>query len=483
MLTLALSSVLALATSTFVPAETIPWQKSWEEAKELAARHQRILFVAVNMDGERANDRLATKVYEQKEIVALAKQTVCVVASAAEHASGDKPCSRFDGITCLDHRRIDTTLRKELLKPDKDGYVVAPQHVFLDSKGAVILSVPYDVTPDELTWCFVTAMKKVDEKSAPPMPASAHRPRLLIQDGVLDPAQYGAVQKPPTRAELLELLKEIKKTAFGFASIPTAIAVLSSDEPEALDFARQELRSSLNRLMGGGAGGGRGGGRGGGVARGNDSFTGNRAALIMHGIGAVSPRAYWEVVVEFLGDNDPELRAEAAVALEQLAAPESVRAIQAAIQKSKEPEFEKDLLRALGTAGANDKGARSTLLKRIQSEKVALLKLNAIVAAGSLAPGDDLTPVLEGLLASSDHDERVAAACAMAMSRDERYTSALEKASKDESDADLAAAAKSALEVLRTGYLKPIREPLKRVCQDKIDRERFFGRVDLGKGK
>lgn len=469
---------LPSSVSNAPAADSIVWQKRWEDAQTQARAQKKVVFVAVNMDGEKANERLATKVYKEKGIVALARETLNVVASASEHSSGDKNCPRFDGISCLDHRRVDTTLRKELLKADAQGYVVAPQHVFLDPDGKVLLSVPYEVSADELAWCFVTAIQKLDPKSTLALPASAKRPRLLIVSGVLDPATAGGVQKPLTRAELLELLKEIKKTDFGIARAESIRSVLTSDEPEALEFIRQELRSGLNRLMGGGAGGagGRGGG-GGGLGRAGQEGA-NRGTLIMHGIGVFSPPAYWEVAIEFVGDNDPGMRGETAVALEQLAAPESVRALQAALQKETSPNIQKDLLRALGTAGASDKNTRSMLLKRMKSEKNGLLRLNAIVAAGSLAPGDDVATELSALLTSGVSDERTAAICAMAMSRDERYASALEIASKDERDAEVAKTASIALEIVKGGALRPIRDALKRVCQDTIDRERFFGKAD-----
>ncbi len=480
MLHVVVAFVLALpAFAAGAPAlDSIVWQKQWEDVQAQARAQKKVVFVAVNMDGEKANERLATKVYKEKALVALTRNTLNVVASASEHASGDKNCPRFDGIACLDHRRIDTTLRKELLKADAQGYVVAPQHVFLDPEGKVLLSVPYEVSADELAWCFVTAIKTVDPASALALPAGAKRPRLLILGAVLDPATAGGVQKPLTRAELLELLKEIKKTDFGIARAESIRAVLTSDEPEALEFIRQELRSGLNRLMGGGAGGagGRGGGGGGLGRAGQDGA--NRGTLIMHGIGVFSPPAYWEVAVEFVGDNDPGMRGETAVALEQLAAPESVRALHAALQKETSPNIQKDLLRALGTAGANDKNTRSMLLKRVKSEKNGLLRLNAIVAAGSLASGDDVAAELTALLAGGVSDERTAAVCAMAMSRDERYTGALEAASKDERDADVAKTAATALEIVKGGPLRPIRDTLKRVCQDTIDRERFFGKAD-----
>ncbi len=143
---LALAHSVALSFGT--AADSIAWEPQREAALARARAERRVVFVAVNMDGERACDRLAEKVYRDKTIVALASATVNLIASQPSHTAGDKACARFGTIPCTAHQTVDKWVRKEVLVPDAEGYVVAPQHVFLDSKGAVILSVPYDVTPD-----------------------------------------------------------------------------------------------------------------------------------------------------------------------------------------------------------------------------------------------------------------------------------------------------------------------------------------------
>src|SRR5206468_1736167 len=148
-----------------------------EDTLSRAREQKRVVFLAVNMDGERANERMVEKVYRDKAIVALAASTLNLVASAAEHAPLDRTCPRFAGLHCLDHRRIDTAVRDQILKPDSQGFVIAPQHVFLDPEGKVILSVPYEITVPELEWCFVTALRAVDPQCKAAMSPGARPPK------------------------------------------------------------------------------------------------------------------------------------------------------------------------------------------------------------------------------------------------------------------------------------------------------------------
>src|SRR5436190_11566540 len=157
------ASILFLTAALGAPsANDIQWQSSFEKTLEKAAAEKKVVFLAVNMDGEKANERMLEKVYTEKSVVELSKQTLNIVASTAEHSPADKPCSKFDGLYCLDHRKIDVAARKDILKTDDQGPVVAPQSVFIGPDGKVILSVPYEINANELEWCFVSALTKND---------------------------------------------------------------------------------------------------------------------------------------------------------------------------------------------------------------------------------------------------------------------------------------------------------------------------------
>jgi len=459
----------------------IAWTSGFEKTLERAAAEKKIVFLAVNMDGERANDRMVEKVYRDKQVLELSTRTLNLVASASEHAAMDKDCPRFDGVRCQDHRRVDTAARKDVLKADTEGLVIAPQHVFLGSDGTVILSVPYEVTADELAWCFVTALQKADPASAPPMPASAKSPRRLLMGATYDPsgADAGGSLVPPTKKEVEGIIARLKKGLPGEERMAELRRLVLSDEPDAVEFIGLELKSGGGGMGGGGMGGGGGGGAAGGRGGGADS----RHKLILHAIGYLAPPAYWEVVADFLDHQDGGLRREAAVALEQLAAPQAVSVLTKALAAEKEPGHQKDLVRALGACGASDARTRNALIKRAKSDKQSLVRANAYLALGWSASDPDVRALLRATLEKGDDLDREAAALAVAISRDAAWTTVLETAAAAAQGADAKAAIEAAKLVLNGAPLARLREHVVRVGRDEVPRDRIFGRAPGAGGR
>jgi hypothetical protein len=459
------ATVLAAAA----PVAGIRWDASYEAALERARAEGKVLFVAVNMDGEPANDRLAG-LYRDARLASAAAATVNVVASRFEHAADGKPCARFEGLQCMDHRRCDSAVRASLIKADEQGYVVAPQHVFLSSDGAVILSVPYEVTLDELEWCFAEARRTLDP--AVKAPPGARPPRRLIRGGVFDPSVLpGANLAPPTREELDQLLKELKAGLWGPGREQKVLRVLMSEEKDAIEWTAAELKIDWFGRRG--------------FMREDPTGSGmeDRQDRLMHAIGVFSPKVYWKVVVDYVDYDDEKLRSEAAVALEQLAAPESTKALLAALPKEKSPAVRADLYRATGSAGAADEKARKALLKAAAGEKDAHARRNAIVALGWLAPNAEVGLELAKRLGDGVPEERAAAAIAMGLTRDAAWTEALEKATAEGADPAVKPHAERALQVVRGASLATLRQSLIDVAGQKIERERFFGGTLPGAGR
>src|SRR5262245_6670887 len=85
----------------------IEWQRTLEDAQAVAKAEQRPLFIAVNMDGESASDRIWRENYRDPAFVAAANRCVCVAASVFRHNPRDYdeagyriPCPRFGCVTC-----------------------------------------------------------------------------------------------------------------------------------------------------------------------------------------------------------------------------------------------------------------------------------------------------------------------------------------------------------------------------------------------
>jgi hypothetical protein len=461
-----------LVLAARAPAAELAWESSLDKALESAKSARRVVFLAVNMDGEGASDRLAKNVYTDKDIVQLSTSTVNLVASAAEHAGGEKGCPRFHGLSCAQHRTVEQAARERVLKPDPGGNIVAPQHVFLDPEGKPLLSVPYEITAGELAWCFVTAIKKADPSSKLAMPSSARMPRQVVIGAVYDPSGFvGGAILPVTKPELAGLIKQVKK-GLGFEERQAIFwRILHSDLPEALEFIRSELRSG-EAPSGRDAGGDPGGGppRGGGG--------GEKHLRLLHAMGAVSPPVYWELAAEFLSDADEKARAEAAVALEQMVAPQAVKALEKALAKEKKPDVEKDLVRALAACGGADPKVRAAILKRARTEKDELLRINSIVALGLVDADPDITAFLKEIVHGKDDRPRVAAVCAAALTRDESWIAELEPLAGTAQGVAWTDALTRALEVLKGGPMKRLQMPVWTVCKDTIPREKTFGKSD-----
>ncbi len=465
---LGLATSLALALGAAPPQRgALTWSPRWDDAFATATADKRVVFLAINMDGEAANDRMASRVYSDPQVVAASKLTVNLVASRFEHAPEGKPCARFGGVTCTEHRRVEGAARDSVLKSDAAGFTVAPQHIFLSADGAVLLSVPYEISAQELVWCFHEALAVVDPAAARQVQVSGRAPRRLIKGGVFDPSAIpGANLSPPTREEVLAIVKEMRSSMWSVNRLQNIQRLLLSSEPEAIEQIENELKNDLF-------------GRRGWVQGDPTNPGGGRGAdykdRLMHGIGVLSPHAYWKLVTGFLEHDDEKLRHEAIVALEQLAAPESVPAITRAISKEKDSVRRKDLYRALGSAGANDEKARKALLKALTSEKDALVRRNALFALGWFPPNAESDKALADALNKGAAEERSAAALASALSRNQAWVEIIKKAEAAEENPQVKECLEAASGVLAGAGLTTLRGHVRRVCEDELEREKLFG--------
>jgi hypothetical protein len=454
-------------------APGIAWQVSLAEALERAKAEKKPLLLAVNMDGERANDRLAKTVYRDKAVVELSARAVCVVASKFEH--GTSTCTRFGGLTCADHRAVDVAAREKILKGSADGSVIAPQHVFLDGEGKVLFSVPYEINASELAWCLVQAVNAVDPEAKLALPTSARAPKRFVSGEVKAPAEADAEEgelPPLPREEALALIAELKRGNLGgggpdrWREMWTKIRrLVRADEPEAIEFVKQQLGS-----VGMGMGMGRGGGGG------------RLVGPIIRAIGETSPQSYWVVLEDLATGAGDELRAEVAVALEQLAAPESLKLVQEALKKEKLPEMRKNWLRALGTTGAQDKNVHRTLLAAAKAKGAEVDRVNAIVALGWSHADPAVGKALEAALTAPTPAERRAAAIALAIARDRTVQPLLAEAREREQDEKVRTTFERAEKVVGGGNLSELAEDVAEVCAQDIPRRRFFGGAGQAEG-
>ena len=439
-----------LLTNAAVGAD-IAWEASYGDAVERARAKHKVLFVAVNMDGEGANDYMAAKVYHDKRITELTADTVNVIASRFSHGAPDSTCKRFGTITCAQHQFAEKGVRGTAVKPSKDGHVIAPQHVFLDPAGKVLMSVPYVISVEELEWCLIKALNEVHPDAQREFPEQAQAPMRLNAGRLYDPEAGQPAPRPLGKDELEATIKELQSGFGAPQNMQAFTRLLVTDDPDAVRYATLEVNSGLL------------------------TWSPGMNMSLVRTIGRVSPESFWEVVEPLLKHRDENVRGEAAVCLEQLGARKSVKAIQSALSKEKDPHVKKDLLRALGSAGRALSGPEKVLMRYAQDDRDRDAMNNALMALGLQAQRVKVRDYLLERLAEGSEAEQQAIAVGLAFGRQSAYKSELEGLAAKIRGGELAGVLQRAIEVLDGGSLTVIAQDVERIGRDRIRRERFFG--------
>ena len=129
----------------------IHWMQSLDQARGVARATGRPLFLAVNMDGESACERIVREKYRDPEFVALTRRAVCLVSSIFRHTPRDFDdqgnriaCPRLGRVTCGEHMALEPSLYDEYF----GGERIAPRHGFVTPAGKVVfdLFLLFDLT-------------------------------------------------------------------------------------------------------------------------------------------------------------------------------------------------------------------------------------------------------------------------------------------------------------------------------------------------
>ncbi|MCP3919275.1 MAG: HEAT repeat domain-containing protein [bacterium] len=428
----------------------IVWEASFERAAERAASEKRILFAAVLEPPEARSRAFLGDLYGDRAIGRWSEDTVNVIGiSGALGKTGKSPVK---GLAWDELRRAEADLRTAHLSENDDGHVATPQHLWLDPVGEVLLCVPYEMTAEEMIWCFHEAQRLVDPAASGPRPEGAHPPRRLLVREVYTPPNEAMLVRGRTPDELDAQIESVR-ASFGLGRRGWA-AILFTAEKEAAAYSERELGSGVTRWGGG-----------------------ELQAGIVRAIGLLAPRENWKVLGRFANDRSGEVRREVAVAFEQLGAPSALKVVRKALADEDDEALEPLWWRALAATGRADKRTRGTLLKLLGKEDDVRRRAHLLFALGYLAADDGVREALTSALAAEIPDERIVAACAMALSRDLALLGPLETARERSEDEALNEHFDRALEVLRGGSLYRIEESVRKVCGDGLERQRLFFRA------
>lgn len=461
-----LVGLLALAPLVLSAAEVpgnvggdVSWEAGWEAARERSAGEERLVFVALLAEGE-GRSRALRKLYADRTVAGLASATVCVggeLKTAVERRSFEP----FSGLSEEDNRRLVALLREELFAQNEEGVVAVPQHAWLSSAGEVLLSVPYEMTREELVWCFAEAFRRAGIEPPEELPEDARPPRRLLGAALYRPPAGDRHGRGMTPSELEEEIDRRRSDGFGGGAVASWMRILFTDDEEAVKYAEVELGRGVLAWLGR-----------------------DRIGQSLRYVGVASPPSFWEVLAPFAKDRRAEVRNEAAVALEQLGSARALKVVKSALGKEKEPAVRKNWLRALGACGWDDRGAARTLLKVASGkQEPPLARRNAIVALGHLRQDEAVRELLLARLAGADPAERLAAAGAMALSREREYAEALAAAAERAEDEEEREGYEAARSVLEGADLAAAEELVREAAKDEIDRPRIFFRArGLGAG-
>ncbi|MCH2102076.1 MAG: HEAT repeat domain-containing protein [Planctomycetes bacterium] len=439
--------ILLLPLTALFSAADISWETDFEAALARAKAENKVLFCALNMDGEKANDRMAKDVYSDKEVIALTQYTVNLIGSRFEH--GGK-CKRFSGITCADHQQMEKHIRANVLNVTPQNDLVAPQHIFSDASGKILLSVPYEISASELQWCLATAILKANPDADVKMPDKARAPRRLIQDGVLSGGSDTAIT-PLSEDDVESTIKAIRNGMRADARAEAMLRLLATDDKTAIEFVDVEL---------------------------GDARIQRRKPLLVRMIramGAVSPQSFSPTLERFLKYPDTEIRMEAVVALEQIGNKKIVKEIRSVYGKEGSARVRAQMIRAIGIIGVDDKSARSAVIKAAKDKKDDVLASNALFALGLHASDKKAWTEIEVGLSHTSTRRRQAAALGLALGRASGRIDAVRAARKIEKDEEAQATFDAVIAVLEGGPISGLANISAKVTDSEIPRPRFFG--------
>jgi uncharacterized membrane protein YgcG len=420
----------------------IRWTPRFDDAMQLAKAEGKVVLFAFNLAGERANDEMVADHYKDSTLGKLSQFTVNVFCSIATEP-------RVPGVTPNQHQSAEQQARLQVLKVGPGEDVIAPQHVFVGPDGTILSSVPYRITKGELEWAWVDAIKKVDPKFTWQLSQGARAPGRLSFGAV----ERGENGKPPTKGEVAEALKEVRKSRGGLLRNLGLVEVLmKSDDPEAVAF----LETTLNGLEA------------------------TWVAGALDTMGMISPKAYHALLASYLPSRDEAVRLAAAGALERMAEPKAFAPLLKQYKLEKADKVRGRLLRAMASCGPAQKETLAQIDKLMAKEPSGEVRAQAVLALAQL---EDKAKVLEGLRAAlRDPAPKVRSTVAfvLASRRDAEFALTLDEAAAKEEELDTKAWLEAAAKVVRGGDGDAFKNFLQRELGEVVPRAGLSGLQGLG---
>ncbi len=417
--------------------QAIAWTKSVDEALEQAKTENKVVLLAINMQGERASDELVRDHYKDPVLGGLSRSIVSVFCSAYT----GKPATAKTGLHSSANKDNEQVVRERFLKADADQWIVAPQHVLVGPDGKIISSVSHLLSKGELEWIIVDAIRKVDPGFKWTASGRYRAPEKL-QRGQANGSEGDA--PPPGQAQVRAALKNVDKLGGGrrgrnnFRKIAEdADIIIRSDRPEALRWGKTVLRLR---------------------------WVGSR---LIKSIGDKSPKAWWKAVVEHLASSNDGMRKAAVIATAQLGEPKSFGQLKTAFKKEKDPAIEGRMLRTMASVAPTNRQAISLIGRALSSHKSEFVRAHATVATGLLEDRVAITTGLSQALQDKNAIVRSVAAYVIAIRQDKEMLQHLQFSLDSEVEADVKKWMEAAVKAVKTGDTKAFRKFLQKTLDSK----------------
>lgn len=458
-------ALATLAAPAAAPTQDLAFSPDLAAAFEQSRSESKRLVLGVYSAGEARSEDFVKRVFKDKAVRRALADAVAVQALLGTPSKVE--ARRFGGHDQDIHRMLERSVRDHL-PANAEGVLASPQHVWFGPEGRLLLAAPFELEPEEFLWLDWRA-RQLSGDAAAVAPVGARAPRRFLEGAAFAPAdgdRFGRGLKPDEVKADLELLRRRGQGGGGGRGgggggggnwTPEAIAAFArlafSNDADAQDEVRNELGNVFLRWGGG------------------------SNALVEGALEIVAfaaPRLGVPTVVQFLNDTEAVLRGRSAAALEAMGFDgDGWNDLRKALDKEEDAPVRRAMLRAAGVVGRREAQARRTLEREAEKAKSTLDRAAALIGLGHIGDGAACEETLRKALGEADANVALAAACAMALTRDSaRFrASIVERATDAGEDAALYEAA---LAVLDGGALLRLQSLLARVAADEYPRTRFF---------
>lgn len=450
-----LAAALALSAHSpqpvVVEARAIEWASDVEAALERAKSEGRVVLLAVGEVGEGRSERHVDKLYGSRKLRAYLEGSVNIAAWSFRYEDEDD-LPRFGDCTPRDHRDLMGAMKERWLRPNPDGVVALPQHLWLSPEGAVLLSCPWEIDLEEFAWCFDEALRRAGVEERPDPLDGAHPPRRLLLGEVLRVDKDDPLGRGLRLDELDPLLANMKRRTLTAEDGSDIRRIIFTDEPDGVEYLTEQF--ALWDVVG--------------------PSLGSIVDGTIHYVGLSAPVSFMPAIEQFADHPRASLRAQVAVGYEQFGHPDGLSTVKKALKAEKDDDVRAEWVRALGACGRGERTVGRTLARMAEKDDDERVRANAILALGHVLPEKGALEFLLEQVEEGGGEARQAAVLALALGRAQEARPALAKLAGSDADEDTLGFVGKALAVLDGGNLIELRDGFTQVSRSEIDRWRLF---------